>query len=217
MTTIDNKTILNHLEWRYATKSFDPSLKISNSDWEMLSEVIRLTPSSYGLQPWKVHVVQNPALRQRLRKASWDQSQIENCSHLVVFSALKKVDEAYIQKYISRISNVRGVPEEQLKEYQGMMVDDVVKGPRSKIIQFWAQRQAYIAIGFLLQAAALKQIDACPMEGLQPEEYDKILELNQSDYATVAVVALGYRAKDDRFQSLKKVRFDTKEIITVVN
>ena len=216
MNTISSEAITAQLNWRYATKTFDPSKKISEQDWKLLADAICLTPTSYGLQPVKAIVVQNAAMRKDLRAASWNQSQVEDCSHFVVLATLKKVTEEYVKKYIARISEVRGVPTEQLKGYEDMMLGDIVRGPRAETAHFWAQRQAYITMGFLLETAALKGIDSCPMEGLDPVQYDKILGIGGSEFATVAAVALGYRSASDNNQNLKKVRFKAEQLIEVL-
>lgn len=216
MNTVSSEAITAQLNWRYATKSFDSSKKISDQDWQLLADAICLTPTSYGLQPVKAIVVQNAAKRKELRAVSWNQSQVEDCSHFVVLATLKKVTEEYVKKYIARISEVRGVPAEQLKAYQDMMLGDIVHGPRSETAHFWAQRQAYITMGFLLETAALKGIDSCPMEGLDPAQYDKILGIAGSEFATVAAVALGYRSASDTYQNLKKVRFKQDQLVEVL-
>ena len=216
MSAISEDLIINQLQWRYATKLFDPSKKVSESDWNFLKQVIQLAPSSYGLQPWKAVVVQNQQKRIDLRAASYNQSQIQDCSHLVVFTTLKNITEQYVKTYVAKIAEVRSIKTEQLIDYQNMMIGDLVNGPRSQIAQAWAQRQAYIALGFLLQAAALRGIDACPMEGFDPSKYDEILEINKGEYASVAVAALGYRASNDSYQTLKKVRLDMKDLVQVV-
>lgn len=144
---------------------------------------------------------------------SWNQTQVTDASHFVVFAYREKVDEAYIDSYITQVAKVRGISRETLKGYNDMMVGDLVKGPRSQIIQPWAQRQAYIAMGFLMETAALLKIDACPMEGLDPSKYDEILNLHGTGYKTVAAVALGYRHAEDALQSAKKVRFERDQII----
>lgn len=211
-------TLLKHLNWRYATKRFDPTKEISESQLQMLLQVTRLAPSSYGLQPWRLVVVKkNKELRSKLRAVSWNQPQIEECSHLCVFTARRSITEEYVDQYVETIAHVRSVKKEELAQYRDMMVGDVVKGPRAAVGAFWAQRQAYIAIGFLLEAAALAEIDACPMEGFSPEEYDNLLGLQGTDYGSVALVALGYRSEEDHYQHMKKVRFDEKELIKIVD
>lgn len=215
MKHISNESLLDSLNWRYAVKKFDPAKKISESDWNTLAESLRLTPSSYGLQPWKFLVVQNPELRKRLTPVSWGQSQIVDSSHFVVLTTLKQLDEAYVLRYIADVARTRGVPLETLNGYRDMMIENVVKG-KGPGLQNWTQRQAYIAMGNLLNSAALLGIDATPMEGLDPAKYDEILDLGDTPYATVAAVALGYRHTDDPLQHAKKVRFTQEEVIEVV-
>jgi nitroreductase len=214
---MNNETILKQLNWRYAVKKMDPSKKISDSDWNTLAESLRLAPSSYGLQPWKFFVVQNLGLRKQLREASWNQSQVEDCSHMVVFATRPDLSEADIQKYIDQMVKIRGVTPESLDGYKNAMIGDLIKGPRHETIKWWAQRQSYIAMGFLMQTAALLNIDTCPLEGLDPAAYDRILGLQKAGYATVAAVACGYRHADDKYQSAKKVRFDSKDVIEILN
>lgn len=211
-----NQMILKQMNWRYATKKFDPSRKISEADWKTLVEATLLAPSSYGLQPWKIIVPQDPALRKRLREASWGQSQIEDASHLAVFATLKKMSQAHVDKFFARISEVRGAPPAQLEGFRNVVLNDVVHGPRNAVSETWNQRQAYIALGTLLTTAALLEIDACPMEGIEPAKYDELLGLKGGEYSAVAVVALGYRSSDDPMQHLKKVRFATKDVVQVI-
>jgi len=208
-----NKNLIEAMNWRYAVKKFDPNKKISESDWVTLSESLRLSPSSYGLQPWKFILVNSPELRTQLRTHSWNQSQVEDASHYVVFTYKEKMDQAYIEKYINSIATQRGVPVESLKGFANMMTSDLVTGPKASEIHHWAQRQAYIAMGFLMLSAALLKIDSCPMEGIIPTEYDKLLGIENTGYKTVAAVALGYRHENDDYQRLKKVRFETSEIL----
>jgi nitroreductase len=207
--------ILEQLNWRYAVKAFDPARKLSPDEWHALSESLRLSPSSYGLQPWKFLVVQNPALRKQLRTASWNQSQIEDCSHLVVFTTLKKMTPAYIQDFIRATASTRGQKPEDLLAYEKMMITNLTDNGRGDTLQPWTQRQAYIAMGFLMETAALLGVDTCPIEGLDPAEYDEILKLTGTNYATVATVALGHRSAEDGYQRLKKVRFSSSEVIEI--
>ncbi|MBY0385697.1 NAD(P)H-dependent oxidoreductase [bacterium] len=208
-----NETLQQALNWRYAVKKFDPQKKVSDKDWQVLENSLVLAPSSYGLQPWKFLVVQNPQLRTQLREASWGQSQVTDCSHYVVLTYKKKMDEAHVQKYVDRIAFVRGVSLASLDGYKNMMIGDVVKGPRAQVIEWWAQKQTYIAMGFIMEAAALLKIDACPMEGLDPKTYDKILKLENTEWATVAAVAVGYRHAEDALQKAAKVRFENKDVV----
>jgi len=216
MSTIQ-ETLLTQLNWRYATKKFNSEKKISEKEWHVLTESLRLAASSYGLQPWQFIVVQNQDIRKLLRPLSWNQSQIEECSHLVVFATLKSMTPEYIDKFIQKTADVRDGSVAKLAGYRDLMVNNLVNGPKKDTIQEWAQRQAYIAMGSLLCSAALLTVDTCAIEGLDPDAYDKVLGLENSDYATVAVVALGYRHDDDVYQHAKKVRFDHDDVIKTIN
>lgn len=209
------KSIASAIHWRYATKVFDTAKKISADDWQALKDSLRFAPSSYGLQPWKFILVENPQIRKELRAVSWNQSQVEDCSHYLVFTTLEKVSEDYIQKYLKRNSEVTGTPLEKLKAYGDLMTDNLVKGPRSETIKWWAQRQSYIAMGHLTLAAALLKIDTCCIEGLDPAAYDKILKLEGTGYKTVAAVACGYRSEADKYQANKKFRFEELDVFEV--
>jgi nitroreductase len=211
--TIQLQEILEKLQWRYAVKKFDPSKKISEADWFVLEESLRLAPSSYGLQPWKFIVVQDPKIRAALTPVSWNQTQVEDCSHYVVLATLTKIEVAYVEKFVAKIAQVRELDVASLENYKNLMVSDLVNGPRSAIVQWWSQRQSYIAMGMLMETAALLDIDACPLEGIEPAAYDRILQLEGSGYAAVAAVALGYRSLEDKYQLLKKVRFDCDDVI----
>ncbi|UOF02708.1 NAD(P)H-dependent oxidoreductase [Bdellovibrio reynosensis] len=209
------KQIMEALEWRYATKRYDATKKISESDWKTLTNSLLMAPSSYGVQPWKFLIVENPQVREQLKAVSWNQTQVTDASHYVVFAYKEEMDEAFIQKYVDRISEVRKVNPESLNGYKAMMIENLAKAPGEKI-KVWSQRQAYIAMGFLLETAALLKIDATPMEGLDPASYDKILGLEGSGYKTVATVALGYRHAEDTFQNMQKVRFAEDSVIEYV-
>lgn len=210
---ISHADLLDTLASRYATKQFDATKKISDADWNTLSESLRLAPSSYGLQPWKFIVVKNPAIRKELRAVSWNQGQVEDASHLVVFTTLKTIHAAYVRKYIESIALDRNTTVEALKGYEDMMIGGVVNGAMDKLA--WTQKQSYIAMGFLGLSAALLGIDATMMEGLNPQEYDRILGLQDTQYTTVAAVALGYRHADDAYAMAPKSRFKTSEVIEI--
>ncbi len=210
------KELINALEWRYATKVFDPNQKIPADIWQTLERALVLTPTSYGLQPYRFLLIKDPAKRAELLPHSWNQKQVVDCSHFVVFAARTKITEADVDKLIAHTSSVRKIPAEFLAAYRGMMLSDLVTGPRSKWAHEWAARQAYIAIGNLMTCAAMLGVDACPMEGLAPTEYDRVLGLKDSGYATVMACALGYRSADDKYASLPKVRYETREVVLPV-
>ena len=213
MNNITTPQLLESLQWRYATKVFDPTRKIPADVWQTLERALVLTPTSYGLQPYRFLVIQNPAKRAELLPHSWNQKQVVDASHLVVFTARTKVTDADVAKLIQRTSDVRKIPAESLNFYRDLMLGDIVNGPRGKIAHEWAARQAYIALGNLMTCAAVLGVDACPMEGLNPAEYDRVLGLNYSGYATVMACALGYRAANDKYASLPKVRYETNELV----
>ena len=208
--------LLSALQWRYATKKFDSTKKIPAEEWKALEQSLVLAPSSYGLQPWKFIVVQNPEVREKLKAASWNQTQVTDASHLVVLASKEKITEEDVQEFMKLNSTVRGVAVENLKGYQDIIMGDLVKGPRSAIIGSWAQRQAYIAMGFVMEAAAMLKVDTCPLEGLDPTAYDQILDLQGTGYKTVAAVALGYRHGEDGYAMAKKVRYPAEKIIQYI-
>lgn len=200
------------LEWRYAVKLFDAAKKIPEDLWKKMEKALWLTPSSYGLQPWKFIVITNQELKDKLRVHSWNQSQVSFCSHFVVFAAKDNMEESYIDAYLQRIAEQRGVAVETMAGFRKSMIADLQHGARSKEIKEWATRQAYIALGNFMTSAAVLGIDACPMEGLVPAEYDKMLMLENSGYHTVMACAAGYRDSSDFLSKLKKVRLDPKDV-----
>jgi nitroreductase len=208
--------LLAAMQWRYATKVFDPTKKISAETWAALEKTLVLTPTSFGLQPYQFLVVQDPARRAALLPHSWGQKQVVECSHFVVFTARTEMKEEDVDRLIKRIVEVRKVPADSIKFYRDLMMGDVVNGPRGKVAHEWAARQCYIALGSLMTAAALIGVDACPMEGLNPAEYDKILGLGDNGYKTVVALALGYRAAGDKYATLAKVRYEQSELLKVV-
>ncbi|HUA66939.1 MAG TPA: NAD(P)H-dependent oxidoreductase [Candidatus Saccharimonadales bacterium] len=210
---MNTNELLAALEWRYATKVFDPAKKIPADVWNTLEQSLVLTPTSYGLQPFKFLVINNPAKRAELLPHSWNQKQVVDASHFVVFTARTEMNEADVDKLIKRVADVRKIPANALDAYRGMMLGDVVNGPRGKNAREWATRQTYIALGNLMTSAAVLGVDACPMEGFSPADYDKILNLAGSGYATVVACALGYRSTGDKYAALPKVRYEPREVI----
>jgi nitroreductase len=199
--------------WRYATKKFDAARKIAPGPWAALEQSLLLSPSSFGLQPWKFVVVTDPALKAKLRAASWNQAQVEDCSHLVVFLARETMTEGDLDRLVNRTAEVRQQPLETLAPYKGMMQGLLVDGPGAATSGQWAARQAYIALGNFMTSAALLGVDTCPMEGLDPSQYDRLLGLEGTGYHTVCACPAGYRAEDDVYASKPKVRFPLEEVI----
>ena len=212
MSTISTDTLLAQLQWRYATKVFDPQRKIAPNAWQAIEDALLLTPTSYGMQPFKFVVITDAALRERLLPVSWGQRQVVDCSHYVVMAARAQNTLADVDRYMLRIAAVRGGAVEALAGFRKMVVADVVDGPRGEAALEWAARQTYVALGNFMTAAALLGIDTCPMEGFEPAAYDEILGLPQRGYRAVVACAAGYRSDDDRYAKLAKVRFPAAEI-----
>jgi nitroreductase len=215
MKPISTTALLDALTWRYATKKFDPTKVISPETWSALEDSLVLTPSSYGLQPWKFLVVTSPELKEKLKPLSWNQAQVTDCSHYVVFTIKKNLSAADVDRFVERTAEVRSVPVDSIAGYRNMMVSDVVNGARSFNVNEWATRQTYIALGNFMTSAALVGVDTCPMEGIEPVNYDKVLNLSEVGYATVVACAAGYRAEDDKYAELAKVRFAKSEMVDV--
>ena len=213
---ITSEQLLDRLNWRYATKQFDPNRKISVREWATLEDALLLTPSSGGLQPWKFIVVTDPAVRAKLSPASYGQPQITNASHLVVFAAKKNFNESDVNAFINHTAATRGVSVESLAPYRDMLVGGIVKSMDDAARNAWARNQAYIALGNLLTSAALLGIDACPMEGFDRAQYDEILGLNKQGFASAVIAALGYRAASDQYATAPKVRFPKEQVFAHV-
>lgn len=211
--SISNEALLAQLNWRYATKKFDPAKMISDTDWAALEQALILTPTSYGLQPYKFLVLTDPALRARLVPVSWGQTQPVDCSHYVVFAARAQNTEAHVDRHIARTAEVRGAAPASLAGFKNVLMGDVVDGARGQAALEWAARQAYIALGNFMTCAALVGVDTCPMEGFEPAKYDEILGLPAEGFHAVVACATGYRAADDKYASLPKVRFPASELI----
>jgi len=216
MNIINSKQLLGQLNWRYATKQFDPNRKISDQDWATIEQALLLTPSSGGLQPWKFIVVTDPAVRAKLLPASYGQFQITDASHLVVFAAKKNFSEADVDAFIRHTAATRGVPVESLATYRDMLVGGIVKSMDEAGRDAWARNQAYIALGNLLTSAALLGLDACPMEGFDRAQYDEILGLNEQGFASAVIATLGYRAASDQYAAAPKVRFAKEQVFAHV-
>jgi nitroreductase len=204
-------TFLEHQNWRYATKKFDATKKISNEDLNLLKEAIRLSSSSYGLQPYKVIIVENPELRAKIQPAAWGQSQIVEASHLIVFANETQIKDENIDNFVNNISVTRNIPLEALAGYGSFMKSKLVTlSDDDKAI--WTAKQTYLALGNLLNAAAELKIDVTPMEGFVPEQVNEILGLGKLGLNTSLIATLGYRHEADDTQHYKKVRKSEEEL-----
>lgn len=175
-----------------------------------------LTPSSYGLQPWKFIVVKDPAIQEQLKPLSWNQSQITDCSHLVVFTIKKNLTAEDVDRFIESTATTRNDSVGSLLGYRNMIVSDVVHGPRSFSVNEWATRQAYIALGNFMTSAAVIGVDTCPLEGIDPAGYDRVLNTQAKGFATVVACAAGYRSVEDKYATLAKVRYSKADMIEVL-
>jgi nitroreductase len=210
-----SESLKQALQWRYATKRFDPSRSIPAEIWSALEQALILAPSSFGLQPWKFLVVTAPDVRRALVPQSWGQTQPVESSHFVVFAARTTVTVDYIDHFLARTVELRGGTVEALAGYRGMMVNSLTHRSEAELTQ-WATHQVYIALGQFMAAAAVLGVDTCPMEGLVPTEYDKILGLEGSGYKTVVACAAGHRSPEDKYATLAKVRFPASELVRTI-
>lgn len=210
--TLTPDQALDALRWRYATKQFDASKKIPDATWGAIEESLALTPSSFGLQPWKFIVVRDPAVRLLLLADSWNQPQVTDASHFVVLAARTDLTAADVDAWISRLAEVQGKPEESLAQLKGMICGFAEK-MSDEDRRAWNIRQVYIALGQLMTTAAMLGIDTCPMEGISPSGYDRVLGLEHSGYATAVACALGYRSGDDKYATMPKARFLKEAVV----
>lgn len=206
---------IEKLHWRYATKQFDPERKVSEEDLETLLEAIILSASSYGLQPYEVIVIKDPEVKAKLKPAAFGQPQITDSSYLLVFAYNTNVDEKYLDEFIKTNSETRNQP---LEAFDGLrdMIKNSVLTFSDEVKEVWASRQAYIAIGNLLSAAAELKIDTCPMEGFNPDEFDELLDLKSKHLKSVALTTIGYRSDKDQLKDAKKVRKSNEELFTII-
>jgi nitroreductase len=202
------------LSWRYATKRFDPTRRIPAKDWNALENTLQMAPSSFGLQPWHFVIVTNSDLRQQLQAASWNQPQLVEASHIVVLATKTAVDESYIDAFLQQTASERGIAVENLAPYRQMIANFTTHLTTKGAVESWATHQTYIALGMLLESAALLGIDACPLEGIDAAKYDAILGLPAQGYSTKVACALGYRSASDTAASLKKIRHPKEKVFS---
>ena len=202
---------LESLNWRYATKKFDSQKQISEEDFNTLLEAIRLSPSSYGLQPYHIFIINDMDLREKLKAASWGQSQITDASHLIVFANNTSFDTDLIDNYLTNVSETRDIELNNLQPYGDFMKSKLIDLP-DNLKETWTARQTYLALGNLLSAAADLKIDTCPMEGFEAETYNELLGIKDKGLNTSVVAAIGYRSEEDDTQHYKKVR-QSKELL----
>ncbi len=206
---------IENQKWRYATKKYDATKKVSASDLEILKKAIQLSTSSYGLQLYKVFIIENPEIRAKLQPVSWGQSQIVEASHLFVFANIVDVQDEHIEDYVQNIANTRGLTLEDLKGYSDFMKSKIVPLPVDKK-SVWTSKQTYLALANLMNAAAELKIDVTPMEGFEPEKYNEILGLNEIGLNASLVATVGYRHEEDATQHYAKVRKPIEELFITI-
>ena len=204
--------IVKALKWRYAAKKFDPSRVIPNDIIEVIKESFNLTASSYGLQPVKLLIVSNKSILQELVPISSNQQQVGQASHLCIFCVDTNIDEAYIRTYFENIKSIRNTPDAVLSSFRESLISSFQAKSIDEIYN-WGANQAYLALGNMLTVCATQEIDACPMEGFDPVGYDAYFKLKEQGLRSALVMPIGYRAEDDMFADMKKVRKDLKDSI----
>jgi nitroreductase len=200
----DTETLLRQLNWRYANKRFDPAKKIDPLTWAALEEALILSPSSFGLQPWRFYVITDEATKEKLVPLSWGQRQLAEASHVVIFAVRHPIFPADVRHYVERSVEIRGGEVEDLAGFEKVINDFLENPPYALDIKAWSSRQVYIALGNFMTCAALLGVDTCPMEGLDPAGYDKALGLEGSGFWTVAACPAGYRAETDKHAALPR-------------
>ncbi|MGB3144438.1 MAG: NAD(P)H-dependent oxidoreductase [Maribacter sp.] len=207
------KNVVDKLNWRYATKKFDSSKKVRTEDLNTLLEAARLTASSYGLQPYHIFAVEDMPTREKLKEASWGQSQITDASHILVLANKPTFDGELVDTYLDKVVDVRAMDRKDLKGYEQTMKSSLLNlSDENK--SAWTAKQAYIILGNLLTVAASMEIDTCPMEGFDHKQYDQILGLTKKNLTSAVVLAVGYRSEEDETQHYPKVRYSKEKLIT---
>jgi len=207
--------LLDAMNWRYAVKAFDPEKQVADEKIEHLLKVAHLAPTSMGQQPFVILWVKNPEVRKQLVPHSYGQEKVATSSHLLVFCAKTNLNDASVEAFMQHAASVSGQPitaydgfSAMVKGFLGMMTEEMKLG--------WASRQAYLAMGSLLTAAAIEQIDSCPMEGFVASAYDEVLGLKEKNLTAICAISLGHRSADDATQHYPKIRLPYETIIQTV-
>jgi len=208
--------IIETLNRRYATKQFDTAQTLSDKQVHILTESMRLAPSSFGLQPWKFVVISDPQLKAQLKTHSYGQDKVTQASHLIVLCAADDTTESDVQRYIDSIVSTTHADPSQLEWYQNMM-NMSLESMSQESRKHRAENQVYIALWFLLMTAAEMKIDTCPMEWFDRQAYDKLLHLEWTGYHSTVIVAVGLRSPDDATAMAVKVRYDADQVIQYIS
>jgi len=205
---------LEALSRRYSVKKFNHEI-IPQETLHNILESGKLSASSLGLQPYRILVVESEEMKQKLIQAFYNPSQISTCSHLIVIISKKTVDESYINGYFRHISDVRQIPQEKLDLFKNSINQHINQKTQDEIFN-WAEKQSYIVLANLMYAAALENVDSCPMEGFRQDVIEHILDVNPETEKVTVSLALGYRSEEDHFQHMKKVRKPNEKLFKFI-
>ncbi len=203
--------LIENMKWRYATKSFNPDKIVSDNDIKLLKEAVRLTPTSYGLQPFKVLIITDKSLKKELLPFTYNQKQVVEASHLFVFTNFTKISAEYLKHVFQLKAKIQGKPYSEFENYTNRLIDIFEKKSTEEIKEYTAY-QTYMALETLLLAAAELKIDTCAIGGFMPEKYNEILDLDKQNLNATVIAAVGYRSAKDKNQFLTKFRLPEEEL-----
>lgn len=204
--------LIQALNYRYATKKFDPAKKLSQKELDTIIESVRLTATSYGLQLMKLVVVEDPEIREKLVDESYGQRQVAEASHLFVLCRERELTEEHFEQHAQNLSEAREVDPDRLDRAKHAWMRSILSMNKEEQ-KVWMEKQIYIALGNLLTACAVLGVDTCPMEGFKSDAYDSILELADDNLASVLVIPIGFRSEEDELASANKVRRSTSQFL----
>ena len=210
-----NNTIIDDLNWRYATKKYDAEKKISPADFEIICQSLRLVPSSYGLQPVKYIVINDKSMREKLLPLAYNQPQITDASHLIVICSYRNISPKIVAEHLTLMSEVRSIPLEDLSKFGENMNASFAKLSAEELCE-WTAKQAYISLGHIMHTCANLRIDATPMEGFNKTSFDEVLNLASKNLQSVLLLAVGYRSPEDNLARMAKVRKSTEVLFETI-
>jgi nitroreductase len=210
-----NKEIIKALNWRYATKVYDPTKIVSEEDLHTILESARLSPSSIGAEMWKFIVVKNKETREKIKVVGYNQPQITDASHLIILTYRTDVVENLTKEKIERTAKIQNVDENKLEELKSFLENSVTQKIQGGNLEDWIKSQVYIPLGIMIETAALLEIDSCPMEGFESEKVDEILGLVEKNLKSITMLPIGYRG-DDPTSVRPKVRRDFDDVVEFI-
>lgn len=209
-------TYLENLQWRYATKIFDTSKKVSSEDLQEIMEAFRLSASSLGLQPWKLLIIENQELKNQIMEGARNQTHIGNNSHLLVFTKPTTITTNLAERHLNTTSTVTGASREQLAGYESMLYQ-FISGLSETEADTWAREQVFLALGNVLGFLASKRIDACPVGGFDKQKINEVLQLKEKGLESVVLLPIGYRNPEDKYATTPKVRYAVEEVCKIIS